>query len=1137
MEVPGLLNPLDTAQLLTQSGPALEHLKSISVMQKTLRLQVNWFRFARLAVYLNLLFWRWLSAAVPAGLASAVVVPPDAWEDPLVFAVNRLPARSMTWPHPNADSAAAAPGAAPHSPWVHCLSGDWQFNWVNHPAKCPAGFESPQFDDQNWSRIPVPGCVELYGYGKPLYVNYIYPFKVDPPRVMGTPPKDWTFFADRNPVSSYRRWMDVPQDWTRQRVYLHVGAAGSCLKVWVNGQVIGFSEDSRLAAEFDITAAVHPGRNLVALQVMRVSAGSYLEDQDIWRFSGIYRDVYLFTRPPVHLWDVAVESALDDGLRNAAVKLRVQLCNDSGVPADHLKVHLTLRSPEGQPVPGFQVDAQPADALAPGQTTELVSASADLPNPRKWSFETPALYTAVVELQQAGQPIEAVALRIGFRKVEFKNKEFTLNGRPVKIRGVNRHDWDPATGYVVTEAEMRDDIRLMKQANLNTVRTSHYPNDPRLVELCDEMGLMVLSETDLESHGLSYHKCVLPGDLPAWQPASVERIRRLVIRDRNHPSVVMWSLGNEAGYGTAFDAMAAEARRLDSEHRPLHYADMNAPCDVDSQTYPTPHWLELHVQGKAVRNGEHGEIAEFRQHGHYPTGKPFLMNEFAWAGGNSLGNYQDYWEVIEAHPMLIGGFIWDWADKGLATGWMNNRLVPYLSLTNRPARPAFYAVGGDFGDQPNDGNFVLTGLLDSDRHPKPQYFEVAKVNQPIRVRAVDLAHGKIRVENHHAFLNLTNYLATWEWSDGATVGSHGQLPVLACEPGAACEISLPPPETSQSGDRHLTVRFALARANDWAPAGFVVAWEQLALDEIPRLSAPVLQAGDLKVAETDQSLTIQGAHFMAVIGKGDGLLESLRYDDQEILASPLHLCFWRPPVTNDRGWKMPDVLGAWRQAGELARCRRLRVHQNANGTVDLTAEMTIPVAASQATLEYQIDGRGQIIVRAQVALAPLGAKTPANEVPRVGLQGGLIASLNQITWHGLGPEETYPDRRAAASMGVFTADARTWNHEYQPPQETGHRSEVRWAEVRSAKGMGFRLQAVDVPFGLNLWPWTARDMESAAKPQQLVPRDFLTLTLDAAQMGLGGVQGWGARPLEKYLLKADASYRFAFAIEPLDQPH
>lgn len=1055
------------------------------------------------------------------------MVPENAWENPLVFQVNRLPARSMTWPHPNAESAMASPGSGRDSPWLRCISGDWRFDWVNHPAKSPAGFESPDFDDRNWKTIPVPGCVELFGYGTPLYVNYVYPFKVDPPRVMGEPPADWTFFADRNPVSSYRRWVDVPADWAKQRVFLHVGAAASCLKVWVNGQCIGYSEDSRLAAEFDISSAVKPGRNLIALQVLRHSDASYLEDQDIWRLSGVFRDVFLFTRPDIHLWDVAVESEL--GGKSGSARVRCQVRNDSKASARDLSVQVRLRAPDGSMVPGFQIDSSLASPLAPGEETEILSAPAVLDAPRKWSFEDPALYTAVVELLQNGKPIEAVAMRTGFRKVDMIKHEFTLNGQPVKIRGVNRHDWNPVTGYVVDEAMMRADIRMIKQANFNAVRTSHYPNDPRFVELCDEMGLMVLSEANVESHGLSYHKCVLPGDLPEWEPACVERMRRMVIRERGHPSVVMWSLGNEAGYGKAFESMAEETRRLDHEHRPIQYADMNAPCDVDSQTYPTPEWLEQHLLGKAVRKGEREEIAALRQHGPYPSGKPFLMNEYAWGGGNSLGNFKDYWDIIERHPLLIGGFVWDWADKGLATSLVQGKPVPALANGSKASTASFYAIGGDYGDKPNDGAFVLNGLLDSDRRPKPHYFEAARVNQPVRVYATDLANGKIRIENRHIATDLSQLAISWEWSDDGLEVTKGELAGLKCPPGESCEVRLPPPPVGTNHERHLTLRFALAKPSSWADAGFVVASEQLALDAPPALPPPSLTPGKLTIAQDEHSIIIRGAAFSMLIGKRSGMIESLCHGNGELLAHPLRLCFWRPPVTNDRGWKMPEILGAWRDAGENAKAGEVKVEQHPEGTATVSADLTIPVGTSHATIVYQIDASGRMIIRASLNLE---APAPVNEVPRIGMQCGLVSSMREIEWFGLGPGETYADRRSAAQVGVFRADAYSWNHSYLPPQETGHRSDVRRATITSTEGDGVEISAISTPFGFSLWPWTAHDLETTSHPYLLKNREFLTLTIDSAQMGLGGVQGWGARQLDRYLLPANRTYQMSFTITP-----
>ena len=1060
-----------------------------------------------------------------------IQIPSDAWQNPLIFEVNRMPPRSAAWPHPDAASALAAPGSMPGSPWLWKISGEWKFHWGNHPDRVPFGWESPAFDDSKWGMIPVPECVELYGYGTPLYSNSRYPFQVDPPRVMSDPPANWTFFKDRNPVSSYRRWIEVPTSWKAQRVFLHVGAACSNLSVWVNGKAIGYSEDSRLAAEFDISEAVEAGRNLVALQVFRHCDASYLEDQDIWRLSGIIRDVYVYTRPEVHLWDNAVQCSLDASCQNGSVAFRCEVKNDGLKDAENLAVRLTLLAPNGTPVGGLHLESS-VGKLSARSGTEVVSGSAAVGVPVRWTFENPALYTALIELTREGKTVEAIATRVGLRRAELGKDGFMLNGVPVKFRGVNRHDWDPVTGYVVSEAAMRDDICRMKQAGLNAVRTSHYPNDPRFVELCDQIGLMVLAEANLESHGLSYHKCVLPGDLPEWEAASVARMRRLVVRDRGHPSIVMWSLGNEAGYGNAFVKMAQEARLLDPERRPIQYADMNAPCDVDSQTYPTPDWLIQHLCGKAVRKGERGEKSAMRQHGVYPSWKPFLMNEYAWCGGNNLGNFQDYWSIIDAHPMLIGGFIWDWADKGLAASLVNGKPRPCLAQQSGNGKPDFYAVGGDFGDEPNDGTFTLNGLLESDHSLKPHYAEVARVNRAVRVHPVDLKAGRIRIENRQAFTDLSSLVATWEWTVDGVCASSGDLPSISCEPLGSVEVRIPAPPVRENGrEIHLMIRFALKSATAWAGKGFVVAWEQLSLNDS-------FSAGDQErdmrrspgsdgraLTETADSFVVSGANSSITMGKKSGMIEQVCSGSSNLLTRPVRLCFWRPPTTNDRGWGMAKHLAVWRNAGERATVTAITAGTNHAGQVEIQATLSIPILTSEARVRYVFDTEGAI--HAHFFVSPAAGATPGLDfIPRIGIEVGLIPSLRDIEWLGLGPEETYWDRKTAGYLGLFHANAFTWNHNYLPPQETGHRSDVRRARFTDSTKCGIQIEAIHEPFGFSAWPWTREELEGKSQPYLLKPHGDLTLTVDHAQMGLGGVSGWGARPLSKYLLKTGRSYEF-----------
>ena len=593
--------------------------------------------------------------------AEATTANPPEWQNPLVIGENKLPPRNPAWPCP--DAASGWSSSYDHSPWVQSLNGSWLFHWSPDPDSRPINFYSPNFDSADWKSLPVPSCWEMQGYGFPMYVNSTYPFKMDPPFVMEEPPTNYTSYQQRNPVGSYLRTFEVPANWSAGRTILHFAGVDSAMYVWVNGHKIGYSEDSRAPAEFDITDYLHGGTNLLAVEVYKFSDASYLEDQDMWRFGGIFRDVFLYHTPDVSLWDFYVKTELDAGLQHAAVSLRYTLRNSSGKPQEGLHVRLTVRDPDGAVLASRPLLEAPATALTteinPEQSTRFVIVT----KPRLWTSETPNVYQALVELLRDGKVIETRREDIGFRKIEVHDRQFFVNGVSLKIKGVNRHESDPAGGYTVSEESMKKDLQLIKQANFNFVRTSHYTDDPRWYELCNRYGIFLMDENNLETHGISYHRRILPGDDPKWLPAVVDRMQRTVIRDRNNPCVVIWSLGNEAGYGDDFLAMRDTARAADPELRPIHYADMNLAADFDSQTYPTIQWLLQDVEGKAIRKGEGGEIGLVEQHGPYPTGKPFVANEYAHAEANSIGNLQDYWDVIEKYPMLIGGFIWEWADQ------------------------------------------------------------------------------------------------------------------------------------------------------------------------------------------------------------------------------------------------------------------------------------------------------------------------------------------------------------------------------------------------------------------------------------------------------------------------------------------
>lgn len=1035
---------------------------------------------------------------------------PPEWENPPVLGINKLPPRNAAWPCP--DSVSGWSSDYDHSPWVKSLNGDWNFHWSPNLNSRPGTFFTLDFDASGWKQIPVPSCWELHGYGTPLYVNYKYPFQTNPPFVMDTPPTNFTAFVERNPVGSYRREFEVPSEWAGQRVLLHFAGVSSAMYVWVNGQRVGFSKDSRDPAEFDISGKIKLGKNLLAVEVYHFSDSSYLEDQDMWRLSGIFRDVFLYATPRISLWDFCLHSELDAALTNATVALSFTLRNTTGSSTDGLRLRLSLRDPEGKPIgPPLDEPISASAEFSDGRFTR----SLIVPHPQLWTCETPEVYSALVELLRDGKVIETRRADLGFRKVEMRDQQFFVNGRSVKIKGVNRHEFDPDNGYTTTRDLMVKDLRLMKQANINFVRTSHYPNDPRWYELCNRIGLFVLDEANLETHGLSYHKRVLPADRDEWRPACVDRMRRMVVRDRNNPCVVIWSLGNEAGYGNVFFSMREAARAADPELRPIHYADMNLAADMDSQTYPTPEWLQQHVAGKAKRKGEHGESANEEQHGKYPSGKPFLMNEYCHAMENSVGNLQDYWDVIEKHPMLIGGFIWEWVDQTL--------------YKTNAAGKKFFAYGGDFGDQPNDGIYCCKGLVSADRIPHPHYWEVQKVYQNIKVTPEDVGAGKVRVRNNYNFTPLSAFDADWKLeADGVAIQS-GKLPLPVLEPGAEAVVQIPwqQPEWKAGAEYFLTVRFRLPEKPLWADAGQIVAWQQI---PIP---APLANTVNTNVEVRWQR---DGNDFVAEAGKvrvrvdgKTGWLASWKNDGHELLAAPLRPNFWRVPTDNDNGWKVPKLMDAWKDAVDKAKLQSLAATDN---DTRITSRLKLAVTNSFAEMNYVLHDDGSL--RVKLTLSP---DASAPELPRVGVTFAIPAGVTNVNWYGRGPQENYWDRNTGAAAGIYHSSIEQFITPYVRPQENANRTEVRWFNLTDASGNGVRLVADAQPLGVSAWPYSADNLARAAHDFELPRRNFVTVNVDGLQMGVGGDNSWGLPVHNEYRIPPASNQSLSFILRWLGNPH
>jgi beta-galactosidase len=1027
--------------------------------------------------------------------------PPD-WENPRVFGIGREPMHATFVPYPDEATARRgalmyAPGAAPApgSPFVMSLNGRWKFNWVKEPSVRPVDFYKPEFDVSAWKEIRVPSNWEFEGYGTPIFLNIIYPFKRDAPRVMSEPPKDWTTYEERNPVGSYRRTFNVPAGWAGRETFLVLRGVNSACYVWVNGQKVGYSEDSRLPAEFDVTKYVRPGENTVAVEVYRFSDGSYLEDQDFWRLSGIFRDVELVSRAPLHVRDFYARTQLDAQYRDARLAINTKVRN-TGTSTEKFTLQAKLFDAKGVAVG--------APIVSEGTAPAGGEVSLDLPqavtNPLKWSAEEPNLYTLVLTLKDSrGRVLEVIPWRVGFHKTEIKDGQILVNGRPVIIKGVNRHEHDPDLGQVTTREMMVKDILLMKQHNINAVRTSHYPNDERWYALCDEYGLYVQDEANIESHGYGSNDRQRISDSEDFTEAHVERVRRTVERDKNHASIFLFSLGNEAGWGRNLDAARAWVKTNHPELVVVYEGGASVHSDAFNPMYTKPQNLVKYWEQKG-------------------GGKPFYLVEYAHSLGNSTGNLQEYWDVLESRRGFHGGFIWDWVDQTFRKKTAAGRDL--------------WAYGGDYGDRPNDGNGG-DGLIFADRRTQPELEEVKKVYQFVKVEPVDLAAGRVRVRNKHIFADLSYFEGSWELTEDGTVVQRGKLPRLNTAAGQSEEVTLPlhRPVLKPGAEYLLKVTFALAADASWAKKGHVVAWDQFAMSYGGRAAAPLdaTSAPALAVEETADAVTLRGPRFLARVGKASGALEAYEVAGRQLVAGALAPNFWRAPIDNDRGNQMAKRLGVWRTAAAERKVTRVSSERLGAGAVRVTIDATLPPEGSKTRTSFNVYGNG--VIEVESALTPAAG---APELPRVGMQMLIPEEFRNVEWYGRGPQETYWDRRTGAAVGLYRSTVDELWTPYVEPQENGNRTDVRWVTFTNAAGVGFR--AVGLPeIYFSAWPFRMSELERAKHSAEIEIRKEITVNLDHRQMGVGGDDSWGAQPHAEYRLPAKP-YTYKFRLEPVGKP-
>lgn len=1018
------------------------------------------------------------------------------WENPRLTHRHRLPARADAFPYP--DVATAATGERAASPWFQLLNGPWDFWYAETVADAPEEFYADDYDTIGWDRIPVPSNWQMLGYGRPHYTNVIYPFPVCPPRV-----------PTENPTGCYRRDFVIPDAWVGRTITLRFEGVDSAFHVWVNGQEAGFSKGSRVPAEFDITGLVRRGVNNVSVRVVQWSDGSYLEDQDMWWLSGIFRDVYLLATPPVHAYDVYARAGLDAECRDGVLDVHVTLRAAAAASPGAYSLAAALLDGAGREVARAAARAE----IAPGGTAEA-TLSLTVAEPQKWTAETPNLYTVMVHLSDpSGALLEVAPVRVGFRTVEIKDGVFCVNGRPIKVKGVNRHEHHCDLGRAVPLESMVQDILLMKRHNINAVRTSHYPNDPRWYDLCDSYGLYVIDECDLETHGFQFgEQPANPTDDPEWEDACVDRMVRMVLRDRNHPCVILWSLGNESGFGRNHLKMAEAARSLDPT-RPIHYEGDYCiqTADVFSRMYTDIPTMERIAAAKEDLDLWGGKATLDRY-----ADKPFVLCEYAHAMGNGPGNLTEYWELIYREPRLMGGFIWEWADHGI-----RQRL---------PDGTERFAYGGDFGDEPNDGNFVIDGLVSADRVPSPGLVEYRKVIQPVQIAAGDLSAGLVRITNRYAFVGLEHLAVSWTVSEDGEVIQSGTVPTPAVAPGQSAGLAIPwrkPSVVRPGAEYHLLVRFALAADTPWAPAGYEVAWEQFELPwkaPVPSIARPAVAP---EVTPGPLEVEVAGSDYAIVFDRVTGRIASWDYAGAPLLLQGPRLTFWRAPTDNDGGNRGGGIQKAWREAGLHAMQHRFDglEWEEADGFVRVVVRSRIapPVWSRGFACEYRytIDGEGGVLL--EVSGAPEGSWP--DMIPRIGLEATLPLEYRRVAWFGPGFGESYPDSFAAARVGLWQADVDELHTPYVFPQENGNRHDVRWVALTNARGMG--LLARGLPrIDFSAHRYTTEDLDRAQHAPELQFRDEITLHLDCRQNGLGS-NSCGPEPLPQYRLRAEP---FSFAI-------
>ncbi|MEO9021634.1 MAG: glycoside hydrolase family 2 TIM barrel-domain containing protein [Ginsengibacter sp.] len=1019
--------------------------------------------------------------------------PPSFWENELINEVNREPMHVTYFAYQNKERALS--NEREQSKFFQSLNGNWKFKWVDKPADRPLGFWKINYNDNQWVDFKVPATWEVNGYGIPIYTNIKYDFgylmKPNPPYV----PHQY------NPVGSYRKEVIVDKNWNGKDIYIQFGGVRSCFYLWVNGQWVGYSEDSKLPAEFNITKYVKPGqKNVIAFQVYRWSDGSYIEDQDMWRLAGVERDVYMYARNPVHIRDVQIFPDLHDNYKNGQLNISLDFLNNNDRALKKSKVSFELLDSSGKSIS--------ITSVLLNDSNQFKNVLIKLNNPKKWTAETPYLYTVLTTLMDGrGKVIEVIPQKTGFRKVEIINGALHVNGKAILIKGVNRHEMDPITGQVISKERMEQDVRIMKENNINAVRTSHYPNDPYWYQLCDKYGLYVVDEANLESHGMGFGENSL-SKKPDWFLQHFQRDSRTVERDKNHASVIIWSMGNEAGMGVNFEKCYEWIKHRDPS-RPVEYepAGETPYSDIFCPMYPSPDDMVHHVKND---NGSNH--------------KPFIMVEYAHAMGNTDGNFNDYWDTIRKYyPRMQGGYIWDFVDQG------------FQKITDRG--DTIWAYGGDYGiDMPSDDNFNCNGLVLPDRSLNPQMLEVKKIYQNIFALPEDMMVGKIKVYNDNFFKNLDDAYLDWELvADGKIIqqGKYENLNIAPRDTGLVdLHYKLP-----RMGYREifLNVYFKTKAAEGLLPANWEIAKDQLVLYSRPDNKSILPESGSLRVSITDRNINVENNNAQFIFSRRDGLLHQYTVDRNNFLKDGYGLKpnFWRPPTDNDFGADLQKKLINWKRASHNYVLLGFDIDSANKKNIKLNMHYSLPDVYAYLDISYELNGDG-IIKVTETMHADSSKQEPM--MFKFGMQMMLPKEYSQMEWYGRGPSENYWDRKDAAFVGLYKMSVRDQFHPYVRPQETANKTDVRWVKLTDENGKGLWITG-DTVLNIAARHYLDEDLDEGLEKHnthsgELKERDMTVLNIDLEQTGVGGINSWSTWPLKQYRMEYK-DYSYSFTIRPV----